>query len=465
MFKKLILISLLMLTGHMHVISALQWEVEDADNAGAVGIHTSIALDSSGLPHISYYDVDDEYLKYAYKDSQGWHTTVVDTAGYRVGWFSSIALDPAGLPRISYFGVVDLRYAFLDGDGWHIQTVQTDAYMGGYTSLALDNDGFPHIAYYWSTSPWDGDLRYAYMDDAGWQLELVDSEHNKGKWASLKLDDDDCAHVSYCDYHESSWYSYPIDLRYAYRGTEGWSIEIADGGGNVGAHTSLDLDEGGFPHISYLEQVFIYSNLPTQLKYAYKDTEGWHAQTVDRESGAGTYTSLALDNAGSPRISYWERVRGDLKFASLLGTVWYREHVDVSGTVGSFSSLALDPYGFPQISYYDQSNTNLKYACGEGISLAARVEGDALALYWSPYPWASSFRCHGEENHTYFEPGVGNLLIEFPPEIATWSVSNGIGDPASEWTFVIIAVDDSAAELVRSNYSGEREFVYDVIRR
>jgi hypothetical protein len=122
------------------------------DSAGDVGKHTSLALDSSGNPHISYFDDTNNALKYAWLSGTTWFSKTVDNIGeppYNRGR-SSLELDQADVPFISYYDATngDLNFAYLSGTVWLTQTVDSEGHVGQFSSLALDPGGCPHISYY-----------------------------------------------------------------------------------------------------------------------------------------------------------------------------------------------------------------------------------------------------------------------------------------------------------------------------
>jgi hypothetical protein len=75
----------------------------------------------------------------------------------------------------------------------------------------------------------------------------------------------------------------------------------------------------------------------------------WRTDTVDPAKSVGAYTSVALDSAGRPYISYYDSSGVALKLAHFDGVNWQIEVVDSSG--GKYTSLALDSSDRPHISY------------------------------------------------------------------------------------------------------------------
>lgn len=52
-----------------YVLADPPWHIETVDSTGDMGWYTSIALDSSDKPHISYWDMAGDYLRYAYREA------------------------------------------------------------------------------------------------------------------------------------------------------------------------------------------------------------------------------------------------------------------------------------------------------------------------------------------------------------------------------------------------------------
>jgi len=83
-----------------------------------VGRYTSMAISSDGGLHIAYYDFDNRSLKYAHGapsgDGHDWTIVVLDDEGDSGRW-SSISLDPQGRPGVAYRvgsveGISQVRY-------------------------------------------------------------------------------------------------------------------------------------------------------------------------------------------------------------------------------------------------------------------------------------------------------------------------------------------------------------------
>ena len=276
--------------------------------------------------------------------------------------YTSLALDAAGRPHIGFNGYgTSLDYAYWDGSTWQVQYIDWDDNVGAYASLALDANERPHISYFdWTNY----DLKYAYWDGVAWQVQTIDSAGNVGHFTSLALDAAGQPYISYFDSTNS-------DLKYAHWDGNAWQVQIVDSDGDVGCYTSLALDADERPHISY------FDNTNHDLKYAHWDGSAWQIQTVDSAGDVGHYTSLALDAAGQPHISYYDWTNSNLIYAHWDGNAWQIQIVDSDGGVGQYDSLALDAAGQPHISYWDATNGDLKYAHWDGNAWQVQIVDSA----------------------------------------------------------------------------------------
>jgi hypothetical protein len=111
-------------------------------------LFTSLALDASGKPCVSYFDERSHMVKYAAWDGSKWGVQeVAQVAG--LGIQVSLAVDSSGRPHIGYQDHMsrEIKYATRTGSAWDIQTVADYAEGGSLGSVALDGNGRPHISY------------------------------------------------------------------------------------------------------------------------------------------------------------------------------------------------------------------------------------------------------------------------------------------------------------------------------
>lgn len=370
--------------------SDLNWSAETVDSGEIPPLWgMDMALDNGANPHIVYFSGD---LYYAYQSDSTWYINDIHSG---VGWYPSIAIDSNGFAHFSYFASEPWRlyYATNQSGIWRFEILEYA--QVSYTSIALDSSDNPHISYRADDS---GDLKYAKRVGAGgscgyenwiltgtWDCQVVDSTDDVGSHSSLALDSSDLPHISYRDATNDR-------LKYArlISSPPGWQIETLTSGGFF---TSIALDDSDTPHIGFVGDGVRGS------WYAHKDGVAWDYEYVDAALDPVYATSLALDSGGTPQISYWNSDTDQIGYAARVssggncgvGGNWNCEtvassepgetalaidgsdtaHLAYSGSlnyavksgggwaiepipsyVGQFSSLELDDSGNPSISYY-----------------------------------------------------------------------------------------------------------------
>jgi hypothetical protein len=149
-----------------------EWHDTVLDSAGG---KSSLVLDDDGHPHIAYYagTVYDVNLVYVLWDGSDWEYDLVDS-GTSLGYGLAIGLDPDGRPHIVYedYGLADLKYAYWNGHSWEGETIdeQLTVEEGGFPSIDIDNGARPHVSYIDD----DSSLKHCYREDGDWVFETVD---------------------------------------------------------------------------------------------------------------------------------------------------------------------------------------------------------------------------------------------------------------------------------------------------
>ncbi|MHC4478669.1 MAG: hypothetical protein ACYTEL_23795 [Planctomycetota bacterium] len=187
-----------------------------------------------------------------------------------------------------------------------------------------------------------------------WVFDIVEPVGFWGGDSSIEIDAGDIPHLSYYDDDTD-------ELKYANWTGGSWNFLVVDSGG-AGRTNSLALDSKGYPHISY----------SGSLKYANWTGTSWNIATVDGTAGTGSHNSIALDGNDYPHISYYDSNAHDLKYAKWTGSMWDVQIVDDGGgwDAGESNSIAIASNGYPQISYKYEDATDwyLRRASWNGFS-------------------------------------------------------------------------------------------------
>lgn len=403
------------------------WQTQNVDIEGILDFSFP-CINNTENPCFCYYDANNKYLQYANYDGYTWHSQIVDSDG-DVGKSPSLFLDKEDKPHISYFDATNknIKYAFYDGLSWILSVVDTSE-AKPFSSLVVDNNGKPHIAYctYTETCDWYDmgicinqgpdilHLKHAYYNSSVWEIEGIESTVGSDFFLSLTPEgypfivfhqgERECVEyvpflgcintdvilksTNYAAKHEHSWLKGAISDPYRL------GSYIMDSNGNIhhcfisDGSVIYDLYFGstwqdpqvveakkqvGLSNSLVLDKndhphISYWDEANGNLKYAYYNDILWKIETIDSAGNVGINSDIVLDNNECPHISYRDVSNADLKYAYYDGSVWRVQKVDSLGNVGTGTSIVLDNNGYPHISYYDATNEDLKYASYNGSS-------------------------------------------------------------------------------------------------
>jgi hypothetical protein len=308
--------------------------------------------------------------------AEGGFLTTVLAVEADAGQHSSLALNADGNPVIAYMGIPQevLKVAVCSDRSCARAPTDTvvDAThgVGAYASLELNASGFPVIAY---SAGFPSHLKLAICKDTTCTLPptfvTLDADNNSGAYASLELDSNDAPVVSY--FHDGAK---AVKLaRCIDAACTAPAITTVDAADQVGTFTSLALKGADIPVISYVNFDTSLPAVKVAVCTISNCATGTTVTTVATPTMLVDSTSLAL-NGELPVVSYATsdgvRLVACADATCSIGTT----DTLVESNDSSSTSLALSDDGFPVISYFKRPGTTLMVAVCDDETCGTTVE-------------------------------------------------------------------------------------------
>lgn len=313
-----------------------------------------LRLDVDGHIHIVF---GGRQLIYAMFDGATWFTGTVDVSAVRLS-HASLALDDQGQPHVSYFDEATqaTMYAQLTESGWQTETIELLDGVAQDGSLALDSTGAPHVSYTAVISEVSA-AYYAYRTGDAWVVELVDNDTAGdigaiGGPTSLVLDSQEYPHLVYA-FNGINTPRTGTAIRHAYWDGSQWQIEIA--GGHYAAYSQhLAIDASDILHLGYAGTTGYY--VPA-VSYAVKSGDSWTVEVIEDTAWWYPGAAVALFEE-QPLIAFLDYF--SLRFAYKEQSAWHFSTVDT--VTGNGLAIDVNQSGRPVILYTDNRDTRINIA-------------------------------------------------------------------------------------------------------
>ena len=313
------------------------------------------------------------------------------------GLYSSLAVDETGRVHLAYFNA-DLgaaRHAMWNGDKWVVQSIDApgEKSENGRQMHLVAGAGRLFAAYQqteYSDAAHDAEsaehVRFAESSDGEkWAAANIDkTSFRTGDFIALGLAGGNPM-VAYYDTSNG-------DLMFASRDGGTWTIKALDKPGNVGKYVSMDVSADGHAHLAYYDASY------GGLKYAERSDEKVTLEKVTGFSGgtsdavnAGTWAAIrsqplnsADPKAVAPKIVYYDETRHRLSLAERNGQDdWTTSLIDEGPFVGTDTAFLWLADGDLVVAYFDEYNLDCKLARRgrDGWSRQTVLSQGAVGMY------------------------------------------------------------------------------------
>jgi hypothetical protein len=327
--------------------------IVSADTNGSAGLYSSLALDSSGLPVVSYFDYsagDVNIIRCGDSNCSAGNTITAPDGPDFVGEWTAVTLQSGDIPVVAYYDFTnrDLKVTRCGDPACSsnntVSVLETTGDTGWNSSVQLNSSGNPVIAFHnWTES----DVRLAVCNDPACSggddsISAIDLASSAGLYASLQLNSLGHPVITYYDIGSSALKVLRCNDPLC-SGT-GESIAVPDSVGDVGRATSLALDENDIPTVTYVDST--NGNLKVLKCGNTLCTLGNVISTPDNSGTIGTHTSLALNADGEPVVAYYDAASGDLKILHC------GDPACAGGGVGGLTELSARDYAVARAPWF-----------------------------------------------------------------------------------------------------------------
>ena len=283
--------------------------------------------------------------------------------------------------------------------------MDTSQSTNGDTSIAVDSNGYVHIAY--SNNPGNKVLYSTNAAGSGFVTTVVDEGADAQLGLVMRLDENNKAHIAY---HNSNGDT----LNYSSNAQGQWINQILDGvSTNVGKGVEMELDRNGDLFLTYLnmdnnqrmvgkfrslantETYEIYPDLPSGLSFGANNGTIWGTPSVVSDStqytiwanttqtSAQTTLSFGVDWELLASVDYLETPRDtQIEPITFNWTAWSSKVVNSTSNVFTtddvaHNSIVIDSNDKVHIAFYNPSNTALMYSTNKsGQWLTSIIDND-----------------------------------------------------------------------------------------
>ena len=346
--------------------------VEDVTNV--VGLHTSIAIGSDGLPIIAHQDGTAEDLRVTHCGSTACSAANVSTTAYAspnlVGRWASLAIGSDGLPVIAHQDataqtVVVTHCGNVTCTAGNTTNIADYGYFGGeHTSMVIGTDGLPIIAHH--DTGLDG-LRITRCGDVACvsnQSSTIDAPAGgAGAYAAIAIGLDGLPVVSHRTNSSQA-------LRITHCGNAGCTagnVSTTVPGAFGGTLSSIAVPADGRPvisHVNGLDELMVtHCGNPTC-------TSGHTTVVVSPTEEFVNNNEIIIGGDGLPLVVYRNAVRAALGVTHCGNAGCTAGNVtttldSAAGNTGGYPDVVLGTDGLPVISHYHATAGALRVAkCG-----------------------------------------------------------------------------------------------------